>query len=871
MTPDNTATVQFIRFLEKELKTTCRKENLKKIFEDVRGIIAKYSTDSYGNIIGLYISEFNLRYKPYIFQEIVKQITLQNLKISQSELSDISAIKNLKNLTKINFKDNQIKDISGIKNLKNLTEINFGFNQITDISPIQDLTKLIEITFTSNQITDISPIKNLTNLTEINFGSNQITDISVIKNLKNLTTIWFYGNLIKDISAIKDLKNLTKIRLCINKITDISVIKNLKNLTEISFDLNQITDISAVIDLENLTEININYNQISDILPIKDLKKLRRINLQKNPIKKISEWICDFSNMNIRWDEQTENYGFISFFDNPIENVPIEIIKQGKEAIRNYFAQLNQVDYLYEAKLILVGEERAGKSTLAKALCQTDFKINLHEQSTEGIAILRWDILQQHTDTPKDFRFNVWDFGGQEIYHTTHQFFLTKRSLYLFVSESRKDLRFDDFYYWLHIINSLAGDSPVLVVQNKCDQSHQLSDITEWKKLFPQIAGDLHKISCNTEHSDWENIHKLTLELLKQQIYNVLRHKKLAGIGDRLPASWVAVRRDIAELQTQNTPYISQTQYREICNKHGLDAQKADFLSDYFHDLGVFLHFRHDIQLRNTVFLDYKYVTKALYKTFDNKKIINNYGKFTDADLIEIWDTPEFAEKQAELLNLLKNREFKICFQHAAGYYLVPQLFSDKQPETEWRTDSDNLVFCYTYRFLPKGILSQVIVLLNRYIHNNTFWKSGVLFAYKNSRALATEDKVNKKISIRAEGSEKRDLLVLIGNAIEEINGTYTNLSVSEELSCNCAECAISEKPYFWKLETINKAMQKGKRTVECQTSFAEVEINQLLGNYIPAERFAEFSKHGGNIINIYGSHNIVLQDVKDSDIGINK
>jgi GTPase SAR1 family protein len=31
----------------------------------------------------------------------------------------------------------------------------------------------------------------------------------------------------------------------------------------------------------------------------------------------------------------------------------------------------------------------------------------------------------------KTFRVNIWDFGGQEIYHQTHQFFLSKRSLYL--------------------------------------------------------------------------------------------------------------------------------------------------------------------------------------------------------------------------------------------------------------------------------------------------------------------------------------------------------------------------------------------------------------------------------------------------------
>ena len=37
-----------------------------------------------------------------------------------------------------------------------------------------------------------------------------------------------------------------------------------------------------------------------------------------------------------------------------------------------------------------------------------------------------------------EIRLNMWDFGGQEIMHATHQFFLTKRSLYVLVGLSRK-------------------------------------------------------------------------------------------------------------------------------------------------------------------------------------------------------------------------------------------------------------------------------------------------------------------------------------------------------------------------------------------------------------------------------------------------
>lgn len=33
--------------------------------------------------------------------------------------------------------------------------------------------------------------------------------------------------------------------------------------------------------------------------------------------------------------------------------------------------------------------------------------------------------------------FRAWDFGGQEVYYTTHQFFLTKHAIYLVVFDLR--------------------------------------------------------------------------------------------------------------------------------------------------------------------------------------------------------------------------------------------------------------------------------------------------------------------------------------------------------------------------------------------------------------------------------------------------
>jgi internalin A len=51
--------------------------------------------------------------------------------------------------------------------------------------------------------------------------------------------------------------------------------------------------------------------------------------------------------------------------------------------------------------------------------------------------------------------------------HATHQFFLTERSLYLLVLNGREGGEDVDADYWLRLIESFGGNSPVIMVLNK--------------------------------------------------------------------------------------------------------------------------------------------------------------------------------------------------------------------------------------------------------------------------------------------------------------------------------------------------------------------------------------------------------------------
>ena len=111
---------------------------------------------------------------------------------------------------------------------------------------------------------------------------------------------------------------------------------------------------------------------------------------------------------------------------------------------------------------MIVGEGGAGKTSLAKKIEDENYKLNSDEKSTEGIDVIKWKF---PLPNGQEFRVNIWDFGGQEIYHETHQFFLSKRSFYILVADSREENT--NFYWWLKVVELLSENSPVLIIKNE--------------------------------------------------------------------------------------------------------------------------------------------------------------------------------------------------------------------------------------------------------------------------------------------------------------------------------------------------------------------------------------------------------------------
>jgi internalin A len=655
---------------------------------------------------------------------------------------------------------------------------------------------------------------------------------------------------------VLDLRNcgLTKIPDQVYTFTELKII-DLSNDSYCDDDSkNKVKVIpKAISKLKNLTKLNISNNIVSEIdEDISLLRNLRHLDLSNNQLIHLSERIANMPNLKE-----------LILDDNPFDLLPPEIVARGIESIRNFIKELEDKDYLYEIKLLIVGEGRVGKTCLSNALINEDFKLE-DIDTTEGINIGKWiipkDVISAiNSNIQKDFHINIWDFGGQEIYHSTHQFFLTKRSLYMLVTESRKEDSYDDFFYWLNIIKILGAKSPVVMVLNKCDQPTKELPIKEYRETFDNII-DFQRISLKPDFKEGLNNFKNLI---------ISNASKLPHIGNPLPKVWVDIRHEIELLKQSGKNYINECEYLEICKKHYRNVDSALFLSEYFHDLGVFLHFKDDIDLKDIVFLNHEWITKGVYRILDDRKVLNQKGRFSIEDLKRIWSTDEHKDKIRELISLMKNRKFDLCFELENGDYLVPRLLPVDEIEHSWVSSNENLKFEFRYKFMPKGILARLIVKLNNDIVEDKYWRYGVLLQYENTKAIIKEKYFENKITVEISGENKREYLFIIRKALFEIHKDFNKLEVSEMIPCNCTHCRNIEKPQFYEFDLLRRYELKGIRKIRCDISLEEVKVSELsmdiIRGQLSKDKIIVCENQNAEILKTLGFENVVFFPERDS------
>jgi internalin A len=602
-------------------------------------------------------------------------------------------------------------------------------------------------------------------LTEQARISKSLIEARIQEVHKNRKTILNLSNLglTKLPESVIRLSHLQVLYLDDNQLTWLpKSVAQLSQLHTLSLSGNRLMTLPAsVIQLWQLRTLYLDGNQLATLPEsIAQLSQLENLALHHNQLTMLPEALRKLFRLEQLYLHGNEALGLpAEVLGHPSTSAkPVEILDY-------YFRTRGEKRPLNEAKLLLVGRGAVGKTSIVNRLIHEIFT---HEKKTEGIKITEWPLTVG--EKRNSVRLNVWDFGGQEIMHATHQFFLTERSLYLLVLSGREGVEDADAEYWLKLIQSFGGNSPVVLVLNKIKEHPFDVNRNALQRKYPFIR-EFVKTDCE----DATGIEELRRTVERET--DNLKH-----LRDAFPASWFSIKDKLAGMKKN---YLSFEEYREECAKLGEeDSQAQESLAFHLHNLGIALNYRDDTRLKDTHVLNPHWVTSGIYKILNANRLEKQKGDISLKDLPAILDAQDYPEEMhGFLLDLMK--KFELCFdlEGKEGVYLIPELLDKQQPIDANEFDPAGcLNFQYHYPVLPEGLLPRFVVRTHVLSDETPRWRTGVILKLEDNLALVRADAQERRVLINIKGPVvgRRRLLSVIRANFDRIHGSIKNLKPVE-------------------------------------------------------------------------------------------
>ncbi|KAJ8934094.1 hypothetical protein NQ318_004975 [Aromia moschata] len=382
-------------------------------------------------------------------------------------------------------------------------------------------------------------------------------------------------------------------------------------------------------------------------------------------------------------------------------------------------------------KLMIVGVQGIGKTSLLEQLRQEGItrkrpehwakrmgnkNINIKtsrgtNMSTVGVDIGDW-VYEKKNKVPFVSRTrdipNVGLWGPERVrpYYATHQYFLSKRSLYLVVWRITDGHRgINEILQWLVNIQARAPNSPVIIVGTHYDVVQEFNpnisedyqqiirdrfiNIVDAEKCgLPRVL-DTIEISCKTRHN---------VKLLCNLIYDTVFSLRPPGskellLEQKVPATYLALEDVVNYVAAERRlngldPVLNTEQYRSLVttemfqryNKTFRDWSELHQATLFLHDNGVLLHYD-DATLKDLYFLDPQWLCDMLAHVVTIREInpFARTGVMKLDDLKHIFKASSIGpmDTRGYIVNLLN--KFEVALTWDSRTLLIPSLLPSEE------------------------------------------------------------------------------------------------------------------------------------------------------------------------------------------------
>jgi internalin A len=741
-------------------------------------------------------------------EEIANLSALQVLDVDRNRLSKLpESIGTLSGLQVLSALQNPLQSLPiAITNLENLRQLVFSCPDHTELP--QGLTNLEKLTLLGihGKVRIPSWIKEFQNLTHLYLARSGAGELcSELGELRKVWSLFLPTNGLEVLpSWIRRLSNLKHLRLSQNRLTELpSWITELTLLTDLHVDENAIRSLPSDIGL---------------------LTKLRLLDLADNRLEVLPASLGRLTGLE-----------HLTLTGNRLSAAVKSASTQGLDSLKAYLRSLDDAAPLYEAKLVLIGEGNVGKTTLLKALSGKEPRRN--EPTTHGVSVEIQSLHLPHPDHGTRIQFNAWDFGGQEVYRVTHQFFFSRRSIYLLVWEPRMGVQQCQIEDWLKLVRVRVGDDArVIIVSTHAKTGQRIARIDKpvlMREYGSMIAGFL----------EVDSLENFGLDELRLAIAGVA--KSLDHMGMPFNVQWKGAR-DEALALGQKRPRVAYRDFAAICARRGLDALDTRTLAGLMHDLGYIVYYGDDERLKDDVVLQPEWLTKAIGFVLEDRTTQEQDGILPDNRLTDVWLNHQFANEpkySPELypffLRLME--KYDVSYRLDEGNAsLVAQHVPQVRPSLPWLPEEAatperrRLGMVCVFDEAPPGLVPWLIVRTHRYAYarngHRLQWQKG-MFLRKQPHGEAMIELRERELHLYAEASWPQFFMNILRQTLEKlIADNWPGLQDRYMFTVPCRTVARGVHcSGRFDIHALQQFLDEGDETIRCQACRERQTILDLL------------------------------------------
>ncbi|WP_339746146.1 COR domain-containing protein, partial [uncultured Rubinisphaera sp.] len=610
---------------------------------------------------------------------------------------------------------------------------------------------------------------------------------------------------------------LQQLHCSYTSVSDLSPLAGLTSLQQLHCSYTSVSDLSPLVGLTSLQRLDCSGTSVSDLSPLAGLTSLGYLDLSRTAVRELLGAMIphscrsitangvNFESFSCSLAESTQ-FSSLILYESRIPGIPPEILSHNNSdnclpRLKDYFLDLDiENDPIPDIKLIVIGNGQIGKTQICRKLCGDDYDDSI--LSTHGIFV-RDTPLTMSADEPQTL-LNIWDFGGQELYHGTHALFLNSRAIFMVVwtpeTETGEETQEDGFVfrnhplrYWLDSVKQAASHAcPILLVQTQCDtpvsdrpvppvEADYLNSILGLKVVQYSAKTDRNRNSLNAA--------------LKDAVRDLRGSEGISAMGSgrmEVKNQLQTWRSEDAQREPQDRQHrtLTQDEFVSLCEKTGNVSSPASLL-DYLHHAGI-VFYREGL-FNDQIILDQSWALDAIYTIFHRQKCVRQLqqrrGRFT-RELLELLAWTDYSSAEQKLF-LSMMESCGICFKHDESFphedeeteYIAPDLLPTREDSEaalagRWNDTADGYERCWTYEFLPPGLVRTLISRIGRAAGKYAiYWKYGVWFYEATTDARAVLEQTMEgpyagQIVLRTQG-DNGQLLERISEWVKEC---HTNI-----------------------------------------------------------------------------------------------